>query len=196
MEEIKKNKDDTDDGSKKLGKVVVSDNHIYFYAGVSRDKVLQLNKEIKELSSLLYYQSLEEEREPSHIKLHIHSNGGSILPAFAAINAITTAKVPVDTIVDGYAASAATLLSVVGKRRYITKYGYIMIHQLSAWMDGKLSEIRDTLENAEELMSKIKKIYTEYTKIPEKDLDNILENDLYFDAEKCLKYGLVDKVLK
>ena len=103
---------------------------------------------------------------------------------------------PVDTIVDGFVASAATLLSIVGKKRYITKHGYMMIHQLSAWSEGKLSELRDHMENAEELMSKIKEIYTTYTKLPEKELNGILNHDLNFDVETCLKYGLVDAVLK
>ena len=44
-------------------------------------------------------------------------------------------------------------------------------------------------------MEKIKKIYKENTRIPKKELDNILKHDLWWEAEKCLEYGLVDEIL-
>ena len=45
------------------------------------------------------------------------------------------------------------------------------------------------------MMEMIKKLYKEYTKVPDKELDEILKHDLWWDAEKCLEYGLVDKIL-
>ena len=44
-------------------------------------------------------------------------------------------------------------------------------------------------------MEMIKKLYKEYTKVPDKELDEILKHDLWWDAKKCLDYGLIDKIL-
>ena len=83
-EDDNKDKNDTDDGGKGTSNIIVSNTHIYFYSIIKPNTILKLNKELKELSSSLYYQSLEEERPATHIKLHIHSDGGKILPALAA----------------------------------------------------------------------------------------------------------------
>ena len=51
------------------------------------------------------------------------------------------------------------------------------------------------MENNKALMEAIQKIYLDRTKIPAKMLKEILKKDLYFDANQCLKYGLVDDIL-
>ena len=55
--------------------------------------------------------------------------------------------------------------------------------------------MQDDMENSEMLMKKIKRIYEEHTKIPKKEMDNILKHDLWWEAEKCLEYGLVDEII-
>ena len=45
------------------------------------------------------------------------------------------------------------------------------------------------------MMKSIKREYEEYTKIPMKKLDEILKHDLMFDAETCLKYGMIDEII-
>jgi ATP-dependent Clp protease protease subunit len=71
----------------------------------------------------------------------------------------------------------------------------MLIHQLSAGSWGKYSDLVDDMENNTRLMEMIKKLYKEYTQVPDKELDEILKHDLWWDAEKCLEYGLVDKIL-
>ena len=55
--------------------------------------------------------------------------------------------------------------------------------------------MKDEMENVDNMMKTIREIYLEYTKIPKKKLNEILEHDLWFDAETCLKYGLVDEII-
>ena len=51
------------------------------------------------------------------------------------------------------------------------------------------------MENCDNFMKVIKEIYEEHTKIPKKELDKILKHDLWWDAEKCLSYGLIDEII-
>ena len=44
-------------------------------------------------------------------------------------------------------------------------------------------------------MELIKSIYGEYSKVPEKKIDELLKHDLWWDAKTCLKYGLIDKII-
>ena len=43
-------------------------------------------------------------------------------------------------------------------------------------------------------MEKIKDIYIEHAEIPKKELSELLKHDLWLNADKCLKYGLVDEI--
>ena len=72
----------------------------------------------------------------------------------------------------------------------------MLVHQLQSVMWGKYQEFEDEMENLKRLMKMIKDIYKEYTRLPMKNLDEILKHDLWFDAETCLKYGLVDEILE
>lgn len=175
--------------------VEFSHNRIYFYSGVTRPKILQLNKGIYNLNINMLSKTLPLEYDPPPIKLHINSYGGSVFAGLSAVDYIKNSKIPVHTVIDGCAASAATLMSCVAERRYMHKNACMLVHQLSGVMWGKFQEMKDDMENSQMLMDKIKNIYKEHTKIPKKEMDNILKHDLWWEAEKCLEYGLVDELI-
>jgi ATP-dependent protease ClpP protease subunit len=108
---------------------------------------------------------------------------------------IIKCKIPIYTVVDGICASAATFLTVVGKRRFINPHSFMLIHQLSSGFWGNYSEFRDHQRNLDLLMSTITGVYRKYTKLPETKLKSLMKHDLLLDAKQCLKYGLVDEIL-
>jgi ATP-dependent Clp endopeptidase proteolytic subunit ClpP len=173
----------------------VHENKIYYYSGVHRDGAVELNKKIGELQvrSLTMANNLDVEPYPIH--LYINSGGGSITAGISSMDTILRCKVPVYTYVDGFAASAATFLSVVGSKRYISRHSYMLIHQLSSNFWGKYSEFQDEKQNLDLMMDTIVNVYKEYTKVPVRKLNEILKHDLMWDAKTCLKYGLVDEII-
>jgi ATP-dependent Clp endopeptidase proteolytic subunit ClpP len=180
---------------KEASYVETVNNHIYFYSEVGKSEILQLNKHIRELNNDLLYNAKVQDRDPASIFLHINSYGGSIFDGLAAMDTVLSCRVPVVTIIDGCCASAATFISVVGKERFIPKHGFMLIHQLTAMAWGKYRELQDDNINFNKLMETIKAIYAEYTKIPAEKIAEILDHDLWFDAKKCLEYGMVDKII-
>jgi ATP-dependent Clp protease protease subunit len=169
-------------------------NHIYFYTEVDRQSILDLIWLIREVEEENKIASFKLHIDDIPIYLHINSNGGDVFEAFNAMDAIRSCRVPVHTIIEGATASAGTLMSVVGKKRYICPSAYMLIHQLSSTCWGKMSEIEDEYKNLQECMDRIRTIYKEYTKIPKKELTELLKHDLWLNAEKSLKYGLVDEI--
>jgi ATP-dependent protease ClpP protease subunit len=179
---------------------------IYFYAGIDKKNILNLQKETQKVVDNITSKAIAAEKigcivTYPPIKLHINSLGGYIHPAFAFIDFMTQVKlrnpkVVFHTIIEGGSASAATLISVTGDRRFITEYGYMLIHQLAGVHWGKYVELKDDMKNSAELMNRIKKIYTKHSKLTDKELNKILKHDLYWDADKCLDVGLVDEILK
>lgn len=187
-----KENNDSDD----FNAVEFSGNNIFFYSTVNRRKILKLNKAMINLGNNLATRAFTyNSAKADSIKLHINSYGGSVFAGLSAVDYILTSKVPVETIIEGCAASAATLMSVAGTKRYMHKNACMLVHQLSGHMWGKFQDMEDDMENSKMLMAKIKNIYREHTKIPEHKMDEILRHDLWWDADQCLEYGLVDEIL-
>lgn len=173
-----------------------SANNIYFYDEVNSRTVLNLNKNIKNLENLFVTEKIQRNQEfISPINLHIMSAGGDIMAALAAMDNILGCRAPVNTIIEGGCASAATLISVVGKRRFIRKNSFMMIHQIRVEAEGKYDELKDDLKNLEQWMAILKNIYVKYTRVQVDKLDEILKHDLWWSSEDCLEYGLVDEIL-
>ena len=45
------------------------------------------------------------------------------------------------------------------------------------------------------MMKNIKDVYKKYTKLPMKQLDEILKHDLMWDAQTCLDYGMIAEIV-
>jgi len=199
MEENKNSKGDfiwgKDNSTQVSGSVKSINNRIYYYIDVNHQSILDLIEQIKIITNKNKILSIENDIEPPLINLHISSYGGSIFACFAGMDTIKYNSVPINTIVEGGSASAATLLSICGYKRFIRKNSYMLIHQLSSGLYGKFMEIQDCMENLEKLMNTIKQVYIDNTKIPITKLNEILKHDLWFNAEECLEYGLVDEII-
>ena len=174
--------------------VEVQDNMIMFYGEVNERNNKTLNKVLRGLDKDLQTVKVKYGVEVP-IKLYISSYGGSIFSAFSTVDTILTLRTPVHTYIDGSAASAATLISVVGEKRYMHKNSFMLIHQLSSVVWGKYEEFKDEMENLDMLMTRIKEIYREHCTIPKKELTSILKHDLWLDSTKCIKWGLADEIV-
>ena len=175
--------------------VSVANNRIYFYSEVTRPECLAFNKGVQALSDAMVATAHNYGVPVPPINMHINSYGGSVFAGLSSVDSILAAPCPTHSIVEGCAASAATIMSVVANKRSIRENSFMLIHQLSSGMWGKYEELKDDMRNNEVLMSTIKSIYTKHTQIPKKQLSDILKHDLWFDAKTCLEYGLVDEIL-
>jgi len=175
--------------------ISVQDNKIYFYSGVNRNACSELNKKMSELEAKAITLSNTIGVSPPSIKLFINSGGGSIVAGISSMDTILRSKVPVHTYVDGFSASAATFMTVVGGHRLMSRNSYMLVHQLSSTFWGTYSNFEDEKQNLDLMMKSIKNIYKEYTKIPMKKLNEILKHDLFWDANTCLEYGMIDEII-
>ena len=171
----------------------IDKNHIYFYCNVTKKTCLMLNIKINELNKTLLKQSIELNIDPVPIYLHINSFGGSIFAAFSTIDTILNSKIPIISIIEGGAASAATIISMVCHKRYMTPNSYMLIHQISSGTNGKFEELKDDFINNIKFMKLLYKLYYEYTNMTIRKIKKILKSDLWLDFNDCLKLGLIDE---
>lgn len=129
------------------------------------------------------------------IKLTIHSQGGCVFSALFAVDQIKMLKIPVHTIISGYGASAATILSLAGNKRFITKNSHMLIHEVRSGCWGKRSFIIDNHINVENISEMLIDYYASNTKMTREELPKLLEKDRNWNASECLARGLVDEIL-
>ena len=177
--------------------VTVRDNDIYFYCSVNKKNIVKLITAIKDCTKRLQHAQIDLGVDYLRINLHINSFGGSVFAALAAIDTIVANPIPIISIVEGGAASAATLISCVCHERKITPNSFMLVHQLSSGFWGKMEEIKDEFKNLKKLMKTLSRIYKKHTKIDESEdttLKDLLKRDLWLSSKECLRYGMVDLV--
>jgi ATP-dependent Clp protease protease subunit len=188
-------------------------NEIHFNAGINDESIsklieclLVMENKIKKKEKTLKRKmrdfdeddesNFEIEVKPKAIKLYITTHGGVIHQVFSAIDTIKNMSIPVHTICKGFVASAGTLLSLAGSRKFITKNSYMLIHELRMMAWGKFSFVKDKFDNSTNLMEHIKNYYVANTKMTREELDVQLVKDLSWNAETCLEKGLVDEIIE
>lgn len=192
-----KNKmNDNEDEDSEINEVKVIDNSIYLYSKINNELALNLNTNIKILEKKLLIFSITFNIPPPYIIIRINSEGGDIYAALSIVDTIKNCKVPIHTIIEGCAASAATIISTVAKKRSMMENAHMLIHQMTSGFWGKYTEFKDELQNQNKFMTTIKNIYKNHTNLKGKILDNCLSKDIWWSTDICLKYGLVDEIIK
>ena len=180
-----------------LGYQSPSPLQVRFCADVSRETCLQLEQAIqaRDEERATWLQHVEGATLPA-IHLHVSSNGGSLLSALYAYDRLQ--RVPnVHTHVEGLAASAATLLTVGGAHRTITRHSMMLVHQPSVAVSGewKGTDVRDEFVNMQKCTKALLEIYNETTSLPYSDLVTLVQNEQFLTARECLDYGFVDDIV-
>lgn len=180
-------------------------NHIYFYSCVSQQTCLELNMLINKLSNEIISKAVMENRiNPDQeflglvnnpLYIHINSSGGEVMAALSSVDTIRKCKIPIISIIEGEACSAATLISMSCHKRQIFENSMMLIHQISGGVWGKMAEFEDEMKNMKSTTELVINLYKKYTKINDVKLTKILKKDLMWDSKKCLKNGLVDEII-
>lgn len=164
----------------------LDNNKIYYTGSITQEGCFYLIKTINALQNTQY----------NNISLILQSPGGTLLPALGVVDTIENSKIPVHTYINGYAASAASVISVAGHRRYMGKNSLMLIHSIRMNMDEvNFNKLEDSYFNAVKMTTIIKNIYKKKSIISDSELEHLLDHDLWLNADECLKLKLVDKIL-
>ena len=167
---------------------------VKYYGDISTQNCLFLTETLKKMDYQSKIVEIQYGFRPS-IKVHLQSHGGELLPSFYVCDFIKKLETPVHIYIDGYVASAASLIAVCGKERIMTKHSFMLIHQLKSQLSGKFNEMEDEIRNLNFFMDNLKNIYLNNSKISSEKLDKLLATDIWISAEECLSLGLIDKII-
>lgn len=176
-------------------------NEVWFNHSVNDESINKLIKLMYEVVSDEKLSAYRETVQKTEIILHIDSCGGSVKSVFKFIdfaNLLRKKNVKIRTIINGFAASAATLMAIIGDEREITPHSYAMIHELSTVIHGRYTEIKSYTKCIDFLHAKILNIYKKHRNanadVKSINLEELLNKETWMDAEEYLKYGFVDRI--
>tara|TARA_B100001173_G_scaffold215092_1_gene185731 strand:- start:293 stop:916 length:624 start_codon:yes stop_codon:yes gene_type:complete len=136
--------------------------------------------------------------------LRVNSMGGDLYAAFLVVDTIREMNHDVHTIVDGVAASAATIITMAGTVGFRTMHEHsrMLLHMPKMTVAGssmiELGDLQVYEKNMKSTVDAIKKFYKTScaTNITDEDLDKYLATDIWYTANKCKECGFVDAVIK
>jgi ATP-dependent Clp protease protease subunit len=170
----------------------------FYYKILNKHRYILLYDEINNISADVVCSKLRamnylSKTEP--ITLEINSPGGWVTYGLSIIDTITAIEAPVYTVISGEACSMAAMVSIMGKKRFITTNGFWMQHSTSDLLQGNVQNIKDQAGFLIKLEKHMNDMLQKHTKLTKKQLHQIKNGQLWLFAEDALKYGVVDKIL-
>lgn len=126
------------------------------------------------------------------IHLRINSPGGDVFGGVAMAQAIREQKAKVIAHVDGYAASIASLLTVVADEGVIAPGGMVMIHKAWTIGLGNADDMRATADVLQKIDSDLAEQYA--AKAGAADWLAAMAAETWYRADEAVAAGLVDSV--
>ena len=140
---------------------------------------------------------LEQANPSGELKVRIHSDGGSYLEGLAIYNALKQSKHKIITQIDGFAGSMATIIALAGDEVHMPRNSYQFIHLAGAQCSGNHNDLREAADQLEEFSDQASKIYAENSELEASEWLAMMASGVgtWLNAEKCLEYGLISKII-
>lgn len=142
---------------------------------------------------------LEAEGPEQPINMYINSPGGSVYAGMAVYDVMQYIKSPVATYVTGMAASMGSFIAQAGApgMRYLLPHAITMIHQPSAGMRGKISDMEIDLYEGLRIKKEMTELYVKHNSkgVTYERFIELLDRDKYLTAQEALDLGLADHIV-
>lgn len=128
------------------------------------------------------------------VELYINSMGGDVKEALGIVNALKRCPAKVIAYVDGFAASAASVITQGADEIYMPRNTCMMLHNARWVTEGNPKELRKSADDLEVINQTIINSYAARAgeKLSAQVLQQILDEETWLTAEQCIQYGLAD----
>ena len=133
-------------------------------------------------------------REP--VTLRVHSPGGELFAALAIHAALRAHAGRVSAIVEGVAASAASIIIMAADEIAIAENGYIMVHDPSMAAAGGGDDLRQAAELVDRTREQLVGIYASRAKVDREQIIDMMRSETWLSADEAVSLGLADKIVK
>ena len=131
------------------------------------------------------------------LTLRINSSGGSVFAAHAIHNLIKSYAGPVTAVIDGIAASAATIIAMAAEKVVMPSNSMMMIHDPMIGLNGYHNEedLEDFLNALKKIKESIVSSYLGRSKLSAEALSRMMKASTWLTAKECLDMGFADEIV-
>ena len=129
------------------------------------------------------------------IVVRINSPGGNVFDAIA-IHSMLSRLPDVETVADGWAASAASVVFAAGKVRKMARAAFLMIHNPWSEIAGNASEMRKEANTLEGITNALVKLYKGSSSKSEEELREMMDQETWMDGDAALAAGFATEVFE
>lgn len=126
------------------------------------------------------------------INCHINSLGGDLFAGVAISNLLRNHNAEIETIIDGVAASAGSVIYMAGDTKKMHKNSSLLIHRVMTVVFGNAEDLEKTAEQLRQLDKSMKENYKDFFTGSDKELEELLKEDRYLTAEEAVNFGFCD----
>ena len=127
------------------------------------------------------------------LEVHVNSPGGAVWDGIAIMNALKAHRAKVIMIVDGLAASAASIVAMAGDEVVMAEGSQMMIHQASGGVWGNADYIRDMAAILDKIDNNLAGIYARRTGTPRASWLDLMRAETWYNADEAVEAGLADR---
>lgn len=125
----------------------------------------------------------------------INSPGGEVFDGIAIFHALQARDGNVEVVIDGLAASAATIVAMAGDTVKIAKHAQMMIHESHAVGVGNAKDMRQLADLLDKCSDTIANTYADKAGGTTAEWRARMGNETWFTADEAVKAGLADEVI-
>ena len=130
------------------------------------------------------------------VTVRINSGGGDVFAAHAIHNQLIAYKGKVTVVIDGLAASAATIIAIAGDRIIMPSNALFMIHNPAIGLSDYYGaeELAKAVEALNTIKESIVAAYRKRCKVSADELAAMMDAETWMGAAECLEKGFVDEI--
>ena len=130
-----------------------------------------------------------------NVTAYINSPGGSAFEGIGIYNILRNHPGRITTVVQGIAASAASVIAMAGDEIQMNESAMLMMHDASGVTMGNSEDHKKTMETLDKLDGSIASIYASKTGGDPDTIREMMDEETWMNAEDALTDGYVDSVI-
>lgn len=135
-----------------------------------------------------------KEAGDNDIIVYLNSPGGDAFDGISIFNRLKRHHGKVTVYVDGWAASAASIIAMAGDEVIMSLGSMLMIHEAWNIIIGSKTDMRKEADVLEELEEGIIDIYMTKANISREEIRSMVDAETWFSAKKAVELGFADKL--
>ena len=141
-----------------------------------------------------FARDLKEVKPNGSIDLHINSPGGSVTDGIAIYNLLKNHSSTVNVIIDGLAASMASVIAMAGDTITMPENALMMIHNPWGGAMGDADELRKTAEILDKMKSALISAYSAKTGKDADEIGQLMDAETWMTGSEAVEMGFATQV--